>query len=181
MRVFAISGSARRGSYNTALLRAAAECTPGHEFVIWAGLTEVPAYDEDLDTVPPPPAVAALREEIARADAVLIATPEYNGSIPGALKNVLDWVSRPFPTNVLRRKRVAVVGASTGLFGAIGAQADLRKVLNVIGADVLEAALYVPTVDQAFRPGGQLRERELRTALCAVVHDLVLGPLERAA
>ena len=181
MRVLAISGSVRQGSYNTALLRAAAECTAGDELVVWAGLTEIPAYDEDLDTVSPPAAVAALREEIARADAVLIATPEYNGSIPGALKNALDWLSRPFPTNVLRKKRVAVVGASTGLFGAIGAQAELRKVLNVIGANVLEAALYVPTVDQAFTTGGQLRDRAISSSLCAIVHDLVLRPVERAA
>ena len=111
------------------------------EFVIWRGLADIPAYDEDLERLPPPLRVAALRHEIGRSDAVLIATPEYNGSIPGALKNALDWVSRPFATNVLRNKRVAVVGASTGLFGAVRAQAELRNVLAVIGANVLETGL----------------------------------------
>ena len=127
MRVLAISGSVRQGSYNTALLRAAAECSPDVEFVVWHGLTEIPAYDEDLDTVSPPPAVAPLRHEIQGSDAVLIATPEYNGSIPGALKNAFDWASRPFATNALRKKRVAVVGASTGLFGTMQARPNSAK------------------------------------------------------
>ncbi len=114
MRLLAISGSLRRDSYNSALLQAAAAACPrAAEFVIWRGLADIPAYDEDLDHTPPP-AVTELREEIARAHAVLIATPEYNGSIPGALKNALDWASRPFPDNCLRRKPVAVIGASTG-------------------------------------------------------------------
>ena len=84
------------------------------EFVVWRGLADVPAYNEDVDVVPAPRPVAALRVEIERADAVLIATPEYNASVPGALKNALDWASRPYAANVLRHKRVAVIGASTG-------------------------------------------------------------------
>src|SRR5262245_36321948 len=102
MRLFAISGSLRRGSYNAALLDlAAAERPPGVEFVVWRGLADVPAYDEDTDVEPAPRAVAALRAEIERADAVLIATPEYNASVPGALKNALDWSSRPYSANPL--------------------------------------------------------------------------------
>ncbi len=103
MRLLAISGSLRSGSYNSALLEAAAAESPSNvEFVVWRGLADIPAFNEDLGTVPP--AVAALRREIARSDAVLIATPEYNASVPGALKDALDWVSRPFATNVLRNK-----------------------------------------------------------------------------
>ena len=181
MRVLAISGSVRRGSYNAALLRAAADCNTDLEFVVWRGLSDLPAYDEDLDSVPAPPSVTALRQEIARADAVLIATPEYNGSIPGALKNALDWVSRPFPANVLRKKRVAVVGASVGLFGAIGAQAELRKVLTVIGADVLDAGLPVPSAHTAFTETGRLHDREVEGTLCEVVRDLLRLSMERAA
>ena len=181
MRLLAISGSVRQGSYNTALLQAAAGCVTGVQFVIWRGLAEIPAYDPDLDGPPAPLPVAALRQEIDRADAVLIATPEYNGSIPGALKNALDWLSRPFATNVLRDKRVAVVGASTGLFGAAGAQAELRKVLAVIGADVLGAALPIPAVDKAFGAGGRLDDRALEIALCAIVHDLARSSSARAA
>jgi chromate reductase, NAD(P)H dehydrogenase (quinone) len=181
MRLLAISGSVRQGSYNTALLSAAAACTSGVQFFIWRGLAEIPAYDPDLDGLPAPLPVAALRHEVESSDAVLIATPEYNGSVPGALKNALDWLSRPFATNVLRNKRVAVVGASTGLFGAAGAQAELRKVLAVIGADVLEAALPVPAVDRAFAADGRLVDHALEIALCAIVHELVRGSAARAA
>ena len=181
MRVLAIGGSVREGSYNAALLRAAAECAADGQFVIWRGLHDIPVYDEDLERLAPPLPVVALRYEIGNSDAVLIATPEYNGSIPGGLKNALDWVSRPFATNVLRNKRVAVIGASTGLFGAAGAQAELRKVLAVIGADVLETSLLVPSVDKAFGAKGRLDDRALGGALCAIVHELARDSAARAA
>ena len=182
MRLLAISGSLRRGSYNAALLEAAAAgCPPDVEFVVWRDLAGLPAYDEDLDAVPPPAPVAALRAEIERADAVLTATPEYNGSVPGALKNALDWASRPYATNVLRRKRVAVIGASTGLFGALAAQAELRRVLNVIGAHVVEATVAVPLAHTAFTADGRLGEPKLALALRRAVHALVEEPVERAA
>src|SRR6476620_8416591 len=120
MVILAISGSLRRGSHNNMLLRAAGELLPpDHELVIWDGLKDVPPYDEDDDVHPASPAVAALREAVANADAVLFATPEYNSSIPGALKNALDWASRPFATNAMRNKPVAVIGASTGAFGGV--------------------------------------------------------------
>ena len=128
MRILAISGSLRRGSYNGALLEAAsAECPADVEFVVWRGLADLPAFDQDLETAPEPLSVATLKGEIARSDAVLISTPEYNASVPGALKNALDWASRPFAANVLRGKPVAVIGASTGLFGAVWAQAEVRR------------------------------------------------------
>ena len=144
MRVLGISGSLRRDSHNSTLLRAAAEWLPAEvELELWDGLKAVPAYDEDDDGASAPAAVVALREAIAEADAVLIATPEYNASVPGQLKNALDWVSRPLATNPLRNKPVAVIGASTGAFGAVWAQAELRKVLATIGARVLDAELAV--------------------------------------
>ena len=180
MRLLAISGSLRRGSYNSALLEAAAAaCARSSEFAVWDGLADIPAYDEDLDHTPA--AVKELREEIARADAVLIATPEYNGSIPGALKNALDWASRPFPDNCLRGKRVAIIGASTGLFGARWAQAELRKVLKTIGASVLETELAVATAHEAFSVDGQLRDSQLTTALCSIVIELLQRTLQDAA
>jgi chromate reductase, NAD(P)H dehydrogenase (quinone) len=98
--------------------------------------------------------VRALREEIGAADAVLISTPEYNASVPGHLKNALEWSSRPFPDNALRGKPVAVVGASTGLFGAVWAQAELRKVLGSIGARVVDEELPVGQAHEAFTPDG---------------------------
>ena len=118
MRILGIAGSLRRGSHNRVLLRAAsAMLPPGAQLVTWDGLAGLPPFNEDREAAPPAP-VRALVAEIARADALLIATPEYNASIPGALKNALDWASRPFPENALRRKPCAVIGASTGPFGA---------------------------------------------------------------
>jgi chromate reductase len=174
MRVLGISGSLRRDSHNRALLRAAAAALPpGAELVEFDRVAELPAYDEDLDTAPAPEPVRALREAIADADAVLIATPEYNASLPGALKNALDWASRPHATNPLRGKPAAVVGASTGLFGAVWAQAEARKVLATIGAQVLEAELPVGQVHDAWAPDGTLHDPELRAALGEIVRDLV--------
>ncbi|MGH2994075.1 MAG: NADPH-dependent FMN reductase [Solirubrobacterales bacterium] len=106
--------------------------------------------------------MSRLREAIAAADAILIATPEYNHSIPGQLKNAIDWASRPFPDNALRDKPVAVVGASTGMFGAVWAQAELRKVLGSTGARVIERELPVASADTAFDPEGRLAEPERR-------------------
>jgi chromate reductase len=144
MRVLGISGSLRRDSFNSALLRAAAERLPGGaELVEYEGLADVPPYDEDVEGAGAPAAVEALREAVRSADAVLIATPEYNSSIPGQLKNALDWVSRPAGKSALTGKPAAVIGASTGMFGAVWAQAELRKVLGAMGGRVIEAELPV--------------------------------------
>jgi chromate reductase, NAD(P)H dehydrogenase (quinone) len=180
MRLLAISGSLRQRSYNSALLdAAAAACARAAQFVVWRGLADIPPYNEDLGETPTP--VAELRREITSADAVLIATPEYNGSIPGALKNALDWASRPFPDNCLRRKPVSIIGASTGLFGARWAQAELRKVLKTIGASVLETELPVSAAHEAFTNDGRLREPQLAAALCNIVSELVQQTLQDAA
>lgn len=173
MHVLGICGSLRSGSYNRLLLRAAArELPPGVEFVLYEELGDLPAYNEDADREPVPRPVRRLRERISCADAVVIATPEYNASIPGALKNALDWASRPFSDNCLRGKRVAVVGASTGIFGAVSAQAELRKVLRVIGAEALDAELPVASAHAAFEDG-RLRPGRLEAALATIVHELV--------
>jgi chromate reductase len=166
IRILGISGSLRSGSHNTALLRAAAlSLPPEAELEVFDGLRDLPHYDADLDVEPADPAVARLREAIADADGVLIATPEFNGSIPGVLKNALDWASRPFPDNALKGKPVAVVGASTGLFGAVWAQAETKKALGIIGADVLDGELPVGQASGAFGDDGHLVEPDLRTAL----------------
>ena len=173
MKVLGISGSLRRDSYNTSLLRAAAELVGEDvEFVLWESLKAVPPYDADEDTENAPAAVAAMRAAIAGADAVLFATPEYNSSIPGVLKNGLDWVSRPIATNPLRNTPVAVVGASTGAFGAVWAQADLRKVLAAIGARVLDGDLAVGHAPTRFDEQGRLIDDELREQLAEVVDGL---------
>jgi chromate reductase, NAD(P)H dehydrogenase (quinone) len=144
MRVLGISGSLRHGSHNSALLRAAAEGLPaGAELVPFERLGEIPAYDEDVEVEGVPEVVRELREAIRAADAVLIATPEYNHSIPGQLKNALDWASRPAGESSLNGTPAATIGASTGMFGAVWAQAELRKVLGAMGGRVLEAELPV--------------------------------------
>ena len=123
----------------------------------------------DIDGEPALEPVARLREAIAGADGVLIATPEFNGSIPGALKNALEWASRPFPGNALRGKPVVVVGASTGMFGAVWAQAEVRKVLRTIGADVLDGELPVSHAHLAFGDDGHLADAGMRDALGELV------------
>jgi chromate reductase, NAD(P)H dehydrogenase (quinone) len=171
-RILGISGSLRRDSHNTSLLRAAAEAAgPDIEFVLYDGLKQIPPYDEDDDLDPRPESVARLNEAIAAADAVFFSTPEYNSSIPGQLKNAIDWVSRPVATNALRNKPVAVVGASTGGFGAVWAQAELRKVLAAVGARVLDLELPVPHAHTRFEDGG-LTDDEIRTRLEEAIEAL---------
>jgi chromate reductase len=166
MRVLAISGSLRRGSHNTLLVRAAAGLLPpGAELELWDGLRDVPPYDEDEDVEPAPAAVAALRDAVAGADAVLISTPEYNHSIPGALKNALDWASRPYATSVFRGKPVAVVGSSAGIFGAVWAQAELRKVLAAMGARVVEGDVALGQAGEKFDVDGNLLDDAARDQL----------------
>lgn len=144
MRVLGISGSLRRESHNSALLRAAAERLPaGVELIPYERLAEIPPYDEDVEVQGAPEPVRELRQAIRDADAILVATPEYNHSIPGQLKNALDWASRPAGKSALNGKPAAVIGASTGMFGAVWAQAELRKVLGAMGGRVVEAELPV--------------------------------------
>jgi chromate reductase len=183
MRILGISGSLRRDSHNTALLRAAAELLPpGAELELFDGLRAIPPYDADEDEPElHGPAVQALKDAIRAADAVLIATPEYNHSIPGVLKNALDWASRPVADSVLRGKPAAVVGASTGLFGAVWAQAEVRKVLGAIGAEVVDRELPVMQAHARFDEYGNLREEDLRGQLAEHVAALVAAASEKVA
>lgn len=174
MVILGIPGSLRRDSHNARLLRAAGRELPdGVELRLFDGLREVPPYDEDADTGDPPAGAARLREEIARADALLVATPEYNGSIPGQLKNAMDWASRPFPENALRFLPAAVIGASTGAFGAVWAQAELRKVLGICGARVVDGELALGHAHERLDAGGGLADPEAREQLREVLGLLV--------
>jgi chromate reductase, NAD(P)H dehydrogenase (quinone) len=173
MRVLGISGSLRSGSHNTALLREAGRhMWDGVEFAIYDGLREIPPYDEDLEMEGVPSSVEDLKRAIAEADAVLFATPEYNSSIPGQLKNAIDWVSRPFETNPLRNRPVAVVSSSTGMFGAMWAQAELRKVLAATGARVIDAELAVPKARDHLAEDASLAPH-LDERLAEVVTELI--------
>jgi chromate reductase len=173
MRILGLSGSLRRDSHNTRLLTGARTLLPsGVELVVFDQLAAIPPYNEDHESETPP-AVAALKAAIAGADAVLVATPEYNASIPGVLKNALDWVSRPVADTPLRGKPAAVVGASTGLFGAVWAQAEARKVLATIGARVVDRELPIGQADEALGADGLPRERDALDTLSATLDELI--------
>jgi chromate reductase len=171
MRIVGIAGSLRAGSYNRTLLGLAADTLPdGVELAVWEGLRELPAFDEDEEQTTSL-AVAGFRSAIAGADAVLIVTPEYNGSIPGALKNALDWGSRPREDAVFRGKPVAVIGASTGSFGGVWAHAETKKVLGLMGARVVEAELSVGKAqDRLVEPDAELLE-QLRSVVDLLVTE----------
>jgi chromate reductase len=175
VRVLGISGSLRRDSHNTALLRHAGELfkAEGAEFEMYDGLRDIPPYDEDDDVEDGPEAVARIRAAVAEADAVFFTTPEYNSSIPGLLKNAIDWISRPLATNPLRNKPVAVIGASTGMFGAVWAQAELRKVLASAGARVVEGEVAVGHAHTRFDEDGRLNDQNLEEEVREVVHLLL--------
>ena len=184
MRILAVSGSLRGGSFNTSLLRAALEAAPeGVELDLWEGLAELPLYDEELEQ-DAPGSVRRLREEWEAADAILFATPEYNGSVPGGLKNAIDWASRPKLEAVLRNKPVAVVGASTGQFGALWAQQDLKRILGIAGARVVGTEIPVARAHERFDTEGRLLDGEvfeqLRLHLTTLASEAVAVP-ERVA
>ena len=180
MRILALSGSLRQDSHNANLLRAAADLLPpGAELELWEGLKRIPPFDED-DEHTLPTAVEELQLAIREADGVLIATPEYNASVPGQLKNALDWASRPFATNPLRGKPVAVLGASTGMFGAVWAQADARRILERIGASVVDIEVPVPHAHEQFDEQGRLHDEELADQVAQLLRALCGHPVQDA-
>jgi chromate reductase len=185
MRILGVSGSLRESSFNTSLLRAAVEAAPdGVELELWEGLGELPLYDEDLEH-DPPESVQRLREAWAAAEAILFSTPEYNGSEPGGLKNAIDWASRPRLEAVLRNKPVAVVGASTGQFGALWAQQDLKRILGIAGARVVGTEIPVARAHERFDAQGRLLDSEvfeqLRLHLTTLASEAVAAPQRVAA
>ncbi|HKP10231.1 MAG TPA: NAD(P)H-dependent oxidoreductase [Gaiella sp.] len=177
MQILGISGSLRAGSLNTQLLRLAAEELPeGVELELYEDLASIPPFDQDLVDLAPDQ-VERLKEAVAEADAILVATPEFNGSIPGQLKNAIDWVSRPLADNPARGKPAAVIGASTSSFGGIWAQRELKKVLGILGTSVLDVELPVAKADQRLADP----DLDLRAELAHVVDALVgaVGATER--
>jgi chromate reductase, NAD(P)H dehydrogenase (quinone) len=176
MRVLGIAGSLREGSYNRALLRAAEELLPDGVQLEEFDVRRLPFYDGDVEAAGDPEPVVELKEAIRRADALLIATPEYNRGVPGVLKNAIDWASRPPLASPLVRKRVAIMGASTGRGGTGRAQRQLREALAHPGAIVLEEPrVLVPEAFLRFE-GGRLVDEETREQLAALVEALVGVP-----
>jgi chromate reductase, NAD(P)H dehydrogenase (quinone) len=171
VRVLGIAGSLRADSVNRSLLRTAAEVAPaGVRVVEWDRLADVPPFNED-DEAAPGPVVENLRAAIESADAVLICTPEYNGSVPGQLKNALDWASRPFPEHVLRDKAVAVLGASPSPAGAARAQAETRAVLERLGARVVGDEQPLPKAYEVVEDG-RVTDDEHRGTVTALLAEL---------
>jgi chromate reductase, NAD(P)H dehydrogenase (quinone) len=184
MRVLGISGSLRKGSHNTALLHAAQRLAPeGTQLELYDELELIPPYNEDRDGDHAPAAATRLRELVAGADALLFATPEYNGSTPGQLKNALDWLSRPRGEAAIFGKTVAVIGATTGVYGGVWAQADLRKSLGIAGARVVSAELALGHAGDHLYEDGRLADGDTCEKLIQVLTDIAetAEPLALAA
>jgi chromate reductase, NAD(P)H dehydrogenase (quinone) len=177
-RVLGIAGSLRGESYNRRLLQAAVETAPSEmTLALYDRLAAVPLFDEDLErtTEGGPEPVRHLRAEVAAADALLIATPEYNWSIPGVLKNAIDWLSRPAPDEVLAGKPIAVIGASAGQWGTRLAQSHLRQVLAATESVVMPApALFIRQAERAFDVNGKLVDASAQDALAALLRRLTV-------
>ncbi len=175
MKILGLAGSLRAGSHSQRLLAAAASALPaGADLARWDGLRDLPPYDADVDAQGTPAAVGALRDAIREADALLIVTPEYNASVPGVLKNAIDWASRPRATTALQSLPVAVVSHSPGQFGGLWAADDLKRILKITGARPLEESVSIPQIDVVLPDGALvLDDGDLHEALVGLVAQLV--------
>ena len=174
MRILGIAGSLRAGSYNRALLRTARELLPPGVELVEHDIGTLPFYDGDVEAAGDPETVARFKDAIREADALLIATPEYNRGVPGVLKNAIDWASRPPLGSPLTGKPVAIVGASTGRGGTARAQEQLRAALEFSRADVLEGPeVLVPEAFMRFDERMELVDPGIRAELGDLVDTLV--------
>ena len=170
--ILGISGSLRKASYNTAALHAAQELAPEGVTIAIADISAIPIYNDDVRAAGIPASVLALGADIARADAVLIATPEYNFSIPGVLKNAIDWISR-LPDQPFKNKPVAILGASPGPVGTARAQYDLRKVFVFLDAHVLnKPEIMISNAGTRFDAEGKLTDETSRKFLASQIEAL---------
>ncbi|WP_042417530.1 NADPH-dependent FMN reductase [Streptacidiphilus anmyonensis] len=175
VRIVALVGSLRAGSHNRQLAEAAVKLAPeGAEVSILEGLADIPFYNEDIDVEGSVPAAAtAVREAVAAADAVILFSPEYNGTIPAVLKNAIDWLSRPYGGGALTGKPVAVVGTAYGQFGGVWAQDEARKAAGIAGAKVLEdVKLSVPGSVVRFAETHPVDDEEVAAQLVAVLGQI---------
>lgn len=175
VRILALVGSLRSGSHNRQLAQAAARNAPeGSEVTVYEGLDEVPFYNEDVDASGTVPAAAsALREAAARADALLLLSPEYNGTMPAVLKNAIDWLSRPFGAGAIAGKPVAVIGTAFGRYGGVWAHDDARKSVGIAGATVLEELkLSIPDSVNRFADTHPADDPEVTEKLTWLLADL---------
>src|SRR5215472_9813157 len=162
-RILAVAGSLRQGTYNRGLLRAAEELAPDWVEVEFFDISQLPFFNEDGEAAGDPEPVRRFKEAITASNAVLIATPEYNGAVPGVLANAIDWASRPTGSSVLRNKPVAVMGAVLGRSGSANAQAALRGVLSRVGAVVVpDPQVLVPHASRLFDEQVNVRDEATR-------------------
>ncbi|MFJ8695836.1 NAD(P)H-dependent oxidoreductase [Streptomyces roseolilacinus] len=186
-RILALVGSLRAGSHNRQLAEAAAALAPeGVTVELYEGLADVPFYNEDIDTeAGAPESAARLRAAVAEADALLLFTPEYNGTMPAVLKNAIDWLSRPYGAGVLKEKPVAVIGTAFGQYGGVWAQTEARKALGVAGGRVLEGVeLAIPGSVVRFAETHPSEDAEVITGLSAAltqVAEAAAAPAEATA
>ena len=176
-RLIGIAGSLRRGSINRALLRAAARNMPAGSELVIADIGDIPLYNGDVeDSEGIPAAVSELQDQIAASDGLVIATPEYNSGMPGVLKNVMDWLSRPPEQigRVFRDRPVAVMGASPGGFGTVSAQATWLPVLKALGARTWSGGrMLVSGAGKVFDADGEMIEESVRERLATFMLGFV--------
>jgi chromate reductase, NAD(P)H dehydrogenase (quinone) len=178
MNILMLVGSLRADSWTARLTGAAATLLPaGTDAHAYDGLGELPHYDQDLDTDQPPAAVTAFRDAVRRADGLVVATPEYNGSMPGVLKNAIDWASRPRGASALEGKPVAVISVSPSPRGAQWAREDAEKVLRVAGALPLDQSVGIPSVHAAVVEG-RIADEYAEGALRDLMRTLVSAAAE---
>jgi chromate reductase len=179
-KILGISGSLRRASFNAALLRAAAELAPAGTTIEIASIRDIPLYDADVEARGMPAAVLELKEKVVASDALLLVTPEYNNSIPGVFKNVIDWLSRP-PADIPRifaNRHVALIGASPGRFGTVQSQRSWLPVLRTLRTRMwFGPPLYVSGAASVFDAEGRLVDADVRARLAQFLKDFaaVLG------
>ena len=172
LNVVGIAGSLRTGSFNKSLLRAAAAAAPDGMKITVLSIDDIPVFNQDQE-MSLPPAVQKLKDAVKNADAVVIATPEYNYSVPGVLKNAIDWLSRPYGSNSLDAKPLALMGASSGMLGSARAQYHLRQILTGLNVHTLNRPeIIVPSAGEKFDKEGNLTDEKTRQKLGEMLTEL---------
>jgi len=172
MNIIAISGSLRKGSYNTMLVRALAKLAPAYMHIEMVEIGNFPLYNAD-DEAAYPAVVQAIKDKIAKADGIIIATPEYNRSLPGVLKNAIDWISRPYGNNSFAGKHILIAGVSSGKIGTAVAQSHLKQMLLYLSADVIgQPELYLGPSKSVFDEEGNILEDSTRQLLTKALEKL---------
>ena len=173
MKVLAIAGSLRKDSFSSRLAAAAAGLAPeGVEVELYDGLDDIPNYNQDLEPNSIPAGVEDLREKMEASDAILIVTPEYNASVPGALRNAIDWASRPHGASALQGRPAAIISNSPMPFGAVWANEQVRKSFTITGTPTVERELAIGKVDEKLGDDNTITDEETRDDVAAILLEL---------